>query len=101
MTLVSSRKGASFVAKLLLEARLRLAAELFHPCGGPRLELGVVFVFPGAGRLAERLLLARDEDRLADRLRDEAAAVPLFDQAVEIGADLFGKRDVGSGGAHG
>ena len=27
------------------------------------------------------------------KVRDEAAAVTLLDQAVEIGADLFGKRD--------
>src|SRR6266567_1638668 len=92
---------ASFVAKLLLETLLRLAAKLFHPRGRPRLEFGVVLVLPCANRQAERLFLARDEERLADRLRDEAAAVALLDQAVEIGADLFGKRDMGSGRAHG
>src|SRR5271157_5372 len=87
---------ASFVPELLFEARLGFPAELFHPGRGSRLELGVVFVLPGAGRLVERLFLAGDEERLADRIGDEAAALALLDQAVEIGADLFGKRDVGA-----
>ena len=38
---------------------------------------------------------------LPDRVRDEAAAVPLLDQAVEIGADLFRKRNVSARRAHG
>jgi hypothetical protein len=63
----------------------------------PALKLGVVFVLPYAGCLAERLFLTRDQEGLADRFRDKAAAIPLFDEAVEIGADLLGKRDVSSG----
>jgi hypothetical protein len=66
----------------------------------PMPRIGVVLVLPGARRLLQRLFLARDEERLADRLRDEAATAALLDQTIEVRADFFGKRDVGAERAH-
>jgi hypothetical protein len=45
----------------------------------PALSSGWSFVLPCAGCLEDRLFLARDQERLADRFRDEAAAIPLLD----------------------
>ena len=46
-------------------------------------------------------LFGGDDQRVADRLRDEAAALALLDQAVEIAEDFFGKGDVCARRAHG
>jgi hypothetical protein len=77
-----------------------LRAEFFHPLCGSRLELGVVLVFPTAGGFPERLFLPRNEESPPHGVSNEAAAVSPLDQAVEIGADFFGKRDVGAGCSH-
>ena len=57
----------------------------------------MVLVLPSADRVAERLFLAGNEQGVANRLRDEAAAAALIDQTFEIGEDLLGKRDVDAG----
>jgi hypothetical protein len=93
--------GVSFLPELLLEARFRFTTKVLSPRSSSGLELGMVFVLPGAGRLKQRLFLARNEECLADRLCDEAAAVALLNQTVEIGANLFGQRDVSAGRTHG
>jgi hypothetical protein len=90
----------SSLRELLFEPRLRFLAESFDPSPRPPLQLRVIFILPTAGRHTQSLPLTNQQEFFSNRVRNELASVPLINEPVEIGANLFRKRYVNARCAH-
>jgi hypothetical protein len=60
----------------------------------------VIFILPTAGHHTQSLPLMNQQEFFSNRVRNELAPVPLINEPVEIGANLFRKRYVSARCAH-